>query len=209
MENIHRLSAAVVFAFLCLHMANHAVGLSSADTHMGFMAAVRLVYRHPAVEAVVLAAFAVQVLTGVHLAMVIWRRQKDFAHQLLALSGVYLAFFILTHVALVLVVRFGLHLDSNIHLITAGLTVKPWSYVLIPYYALGLFALFLHMGLIGYGLFKKTNKPLGWGLVVLASAAGAYVSWLWLTAFIAQGADVPEVYGELYKTTWQWPDFGL
>lgn len=56
LRTLHRSSAAVISAFACLHITNHLVSASSVATHLEFMRAARVVYRHPAIEAVLLAS---------------------------------------------------------------------------------------------------------------------------------------------------------
>ncbi|WP_298324409.1 hypothetical protein [Asticcacaulis sp.] len=200
MESLHKVSAGFVFAFLCLHMANHFVGLQGLDTHIAFMAVARMVYRHPVVEMVVLLAFLVQILTGWALAREIWAKKKDFVHQLQAASGTYIAFFVLTHVAFIFYVRQLLAVDSDIYVIVAGLMQTGWMYALIPYYGLAIFALFVHMGCILFDIFKKTLRPVSWGLLVVTAGIGGYATWLLMMFYTGHTAalHVPADYFDLY-----------
>ncbi|ESQ80947.1 membrane protein [Asticcacaulis sp. YBE204] len=203
MEGLHKVSAGFVFAFLCLHMANHLIGLQDLETHITFMTVARMVYRHPVVEMVVLLAFLLQILTGWALARETWAKKKDFLHQLQAASGVYIAFFAVTHVAFIFAVRQVFNLDSNIYLIVAGLMQTGWMYVLIPYYALAIFALFVHMGCILFDIFKKTLRPVSWMLLVLTVGIGGYVTWVMMMTYTGQvfTLHVPEEYFALYPVT--------
>ncbi|MFT3997101.1 MAG: hypothetical protein QM667_06820 [Asticcacaulis sp.] len=200
MESLHKVSAGFVFAFLCLHMANHLLGLQGLETHLTFMAVARMVYRHPVVEMVVLLAFLLQILTGWALAREIWAKKKDFIHQLQAASGVYIAFFALTHVAFVFAARQWLKVDSNIYLIVAGLMQTGWMYALIPYYGLGVFALFVHMGCILYDIFKKTLKPVSWALLVITVLIGGFVTWVMMATYTGHvfSLHVPAEYFDVY-----------
>ncbi|WP_343683627.1 hypothetical protein [Asticcacaulis sp.] len=200
MESLHKVSAGFVFAFLSLHIANHLVGLQGLDTHLAFMAVARMVYRHPVVEMIVLLAFLMQILTGWALAREIWARKKDFVHQLQAASGVYIAFFAITHVTFLFCARQVPGLDTDIYLIVAGLMQSGWMYVLIPYYGLALFALFVHMGCILFDIFKKTMRPVSWGLLVVTVAIGGYATWLMMMFYSGHtvALHVPSQYFDIY-----------
>lgn len=204
MEQIHKLSAAVVFAFLCLHFGNHFAGLFGEAAHSQYMDAVRILYRHPGVEWAVLVAFAVQIATGVPLVLEIWRKKKDFVHQLMALSGVSMVLFIVIHVASVLAVRYVFHLDTNFSYVASSLMTKPWSYGFFALYGLGVFSLFVHFACIAYDIFKKTNKPVAWLCLIMVTGIGAYVTWLLLAVY--SGAfypvRIPTDYTAIYH---RWP----
>ena len=178
MERLHKVSAGFVFAFICLHFANHFSGLFGETAHIQFMDAVRLLYRQPVVEWAVLLAFAVQIVTGVPLIFEIWRKKKDFIHQLQALSGLFMVLFILAHVVWVLVGRMYFYLDTNFTYAAAGLMSPPWHYAFIAFYGVGVGSLFVHMACILYDIYKKTNKTVGWILLLTTVAAGGYITWL-------------------------------
>jgi hypothetical protein len=201
MERIHKLSAAFVFAFLCLHFANHFAGLMGVEFHIQFMQTLRALYYVPAVEYAVLAAFAVQILTGLPLIWEIWTEKKDVIHQLQAASGAVMTLFIVTHVVAVLVGRYVLNLDTNFHFAAAGLMSSQWKPVFLGYYGAGVFSLFVHFGCIAYDIFKKSNKGVGWMLLLGVSAAGAYVTWTLLQIYSGQvyPVEVPAAYAEMFK----------
>lgn len=182
MERVHKVSAGVVFAFLCLHFANHFVGLLGVAAHAQFMDAARLVYRHPVVEMAVLLAFVVQILTGIPLIVEIWTRRKDVVHQLQALSGLILVIFILAHVGWITVARMVFNLDTNFAFAAAAFA-PPLTYAAYGFYGAGVFALFAHFGCILYDIFKKTSKPVGWLFLIAALAGGGYLTWLLLMMY--------------------------
>ncbi|EGF91988.1 putative membrane protein [Asticcacaulis biprosthecium C19] len=200
MERIHKLSAAFVFAFLCLHFANHFAGLLGVEFHIQFMQTLRALYYVPVVEYAVLAAFAIQILTGLPLIWEIWTEKKDIIHQFQAASGAVMTLFILTHIGAVLVGRHVLHLDTNFHFAAAGLMSPQWKPVFLGYYGAGVFSLFLHFGCIAYDIFKKANKPVAWLMLLAVSGAGAYVIWLLLQIY--SGAlypvEIPADYARLF-----------
>lgn len=195
MERLHKVSAGFIFAFICLHFANHLIGLQGQGAHQQFLEAARLVYRNPIVEMVLLMAFVIQIITGAALSREIWAKKKDFIHQLQAVSGTYMAVFIVLHVGAVFLGRLVFSLDTNFDFAAVTLT-SPWIYVFLPYYALAIMAVFVHIGCICYDIFKKTNKYLGWSCLVLAAACGIYVTWLILMMYA--GKFYPVTIGEPY-----------
>ena len=182
MERLHKVSAGFVFAFLCLHFANHFVGLLGVDAHAQFMDAVRLVYRHPIVEMAVLLAFFVQILTGIPLIIEIWTQKKDFIHQLQALSGLVMVIFILGHIASIAAARMIFNLDTNFAF-AAATFAPPLTYAAYGFYGAGIFALFTHMGCILYDIFKKASKPVGWLLLIATLGIGGYTAYLLLMMY--------------------------
>ncbi len=190
MERVHKLAAIIVFAFLCLHFANHFVGLFGLDAHRQFLDAARLIYRYPPVEYGLLAALAVLVLTGLPLIWEIWTKPKDFVHQLQAASGLILSLFILGHVAWIAYGRYVAHNDTDFLFVAKALQ-GPQAGLAYGFYGAGVFALFLHFGCILHGIFKKTSKPLGYSLLVATAGLGGYVTWLLLAMYSGQLYAVP------------------
>ena len=200
MERLHKVTAAVVFAFLCLHFANHFIGLEGHDAHIQFMDAARLVYRHPIIELAVVLAFVLQIITGVALARVIWRDKKDIIHQLQAASGMTLAVFLLVHFATIAYGRMVLNLDTNFYFAAAGLMTPGWAYAFYGLYGAGIFALFVHMGCIAYDIFKKTNKPVGYVFLVGITGLGGYATWLLLMMYSGHlyPVNLPDAYAQMF-----------
>jgi len=201
MERLHKVSAGVVFAFLCLHMGNHFIGLEGREAHAQFMDAARLIYRHPIVEMAVLLAFAIQTISGIALARAIWRQKKDFVHQLQAASGMGLVLFLLVHLAAVAYGRLVLNLDTNFYFAAAGLLTPGWMYAFYGYYGAGILALFVHMGCIAYDIFKKTNKPIGYVLLAGMTGLGGYATWLLLMMYSGHLYPVilPDAYAQMFS----------
>ena len=203
MERLHKVSAAIVFAFLCLHFGNHFIGLEGREAHAQFMDAARLIYRHPIIELVVLLAFMVQMISGIGLARVIWRDKKDFIHQLQAASGMVMVLFLLIHLGAIAYGRLVLNLDTNFYFAAAGLMTPGWMYAFYGYYGAGIFALFVHMGCIAYDIFKKTNKPMGYVMLVGTTGLGAYVTWVLLMMYSGHlyPVTLPDDYAKMFTAS--------
>jgi succinate dehydrogenase/fumarate reductase cytochrome b subunit len=146
-RRVHRTSAAVLGSFVLAHLVNHLAGLRGVEAHVAFMQAARVVYRHPVVETLLLASVVAQALTG----MALLRRSRlgDAANPVLMLqrwSGLYLGFFLVVHVAAVMLGR-GVHdLDTTWYFAAAGFHVRPFAWFFAPYYGLAVLALGMHVG---------------------------------------------------------------
>jgi hypothetical protein len=99
----HRVSAVLLAAFLAAHLLNHIVALWGIAAHLAFMEGARLVYRSPALEAMLLAAVLVQIVTGVEQVRAGRGTRRGFWQRTQTVSGLYLAFFLANHTFWVLV----------------------------------------------------------------------------------------------------------
>jgi len=174
-RRLHRAGAIVVGVYVLVHLVNHLAALGGIETHIVFMQAARKVTRIPAVEALLLAAVAVQAGSGLRL---LWRRRgRHFPQQtrpldrLQALSGAYLAFFLAVHVVSVLFGRAVLHLDTNFYFAAAGLQVGPYPLFFVPYYGLAVAALFVHLGCF----LRRIANRLAWGSIALGAVAAVLI----------------------------------
>lgn len=145
LHRLHRASAALIGLYLLAHLANHLAAVGSVASHIAFMDAVRRVSRVPLLEALLLACVLFQAVSG--LVLVARRRGERQAlfDRLQALSGLYLAFFLLVHVGSVLAGRVVQGVDTNFYFAAAGLHVAPFPLFFFPYYGLALLALGVHL----------------------------------------------------------------
>jgi succinate dehydrogenase/fumarate reductase cytochrome b subunit len=147
---LHRSSACVLIVFAILHIGNHLAALHGIHTHLAVMEALRGIYRRPAVEVLLLFLASFQAVSG--LAMVVrgWAARHGRVAWLQALSGTYLAIFLVVHVGAVLFGRSALGLDTNFYFAAAGFHVPPYGWFFAPYYFLAVLALFAHLGCAFY-----------------------------------------------------------
>jgi hypothetical protein len=192
----HRTVAVLVLLFVVVHVANHLASLSIISTHIAFMGAARTVYRQPVIEVVLLSCVAFQVASGLRLVIRGWRQRSGWIAWFQALSGAYLAFFLLLHVGAVLCGRTVLHLDTNFYFAAAGLNVHPFQLFFAPYYFLAIFALFAHLGCAVYWQSHAASRMaavLAIGLPTLVGALVAMAIVLALAGMI-NPVDVPPKY---------------
>lgn len=117
-------------------------------------------YRNRIVEALLLLAVGVQILSGAKL-FISTRTEVGFSFKKLQLwTGLYLAFFFVIHVGSVMVGRFFLNLDTNFYFGTAGLNTFPFNLFFIPYYGLATLSFFGHAAAVHQQ--KMQRSILGW-----------------------------------------------
>jgi len=146
----HRSTAAVIAGFAIVHLANHVMSLRSIEAHIAFMDIVRTLYRQPAIEFVLIASVIFQCVSGLWMVVRGWSVRRGAVAWLQAVSGTYLALFLLVHVSAILLGRLALHLDTNFYFAAAGFHVPPYQLFFVPYYFLAVVALFTHVGCAFY-----------------------------------------------------------
>ena len=178
LRGIHRTSAILLSAFACLHIANHLASLSSVAAHIAFMDAARSIYRHSVIEIALLLSVVIQIASGVRLVLRDWKQRRGVAPWIQAISGGYLAFFLLVHVGAVLFGRAVLKLDTNFYFAAAGFSVPPFQLFFAPYYFLGVLAVFTHLGCAAYWRLHASSRRVRSLVVALPVLVGAVVSLL-------------------------------
>lgn len=147
----HRYSGILIAFFTGLHLINHLLSWGGASLHIRFMDLLRLVYRNPVVELILLVCVLYQVLSGVKLATgKIKLKGKNNYECWQIISGLYLAFFLCMHVAAVMFFRCQKGVDTNYYFIVEGFTSMPELLFFIPYYTLAILMLFTHVACIHY-----------------------------------------------------------
>jgi len=142
LKSLHRGNAALLGLFLGLHLANHAALTWGPGAHGAVMEALRPLYRHPLVEPLLIALFAAQIGMGLALA---WRRGRPRGAWAWAqaLSGLWLALFLVQHVPAVLLAR--PETDTNAAFAAAVVQDWPGALYFIPYYIAAVAALATHL----------------------------------------------------------------
>ena len=198
---LHRSSAVLIGIFAVAHITNHLVSLLGVPSHIAFMDAARHVYRQPLVEVLLFLCVAFQVASGLRLLMRNWRQRRGLVAWLQALSGAYLAFFLVVHVGAIVYGRTVLHLDTNFYYAAAGLHVRPAEFFFAPYYFMAVLALFTHLACAAYrNLGGKAGKPFT-RVVGLPMLVGSVVSLLIVLSLAGklQPVEVPAKYKATYE----------
>ena len=196
LRTLHGFSALLLVAYAAVHIANHLVGLAGIEAHIAFMRDFRSVYRIPVVEAMLLAAVAFQVYSGLTFVVRGWKQRQGLVPWLQAGSGAYLAFFFLNHVGAVLFGRTVLDLDTNFYFAAAGFHVPPFQYFFAPYYFLAVLALFTHLGCALYWQLQAKPRFARGVAVALPVVVGLAVSSLIVLSLagVFYRVDIPPEY---------------
>lgn len=157
MKRIHFLAGLTLTVFIGFHLLNHVLSIFGPDYHISFMNKLRLVYRNPIVEIILLLAVSTQIFTGLRLFSAKRRTATHFFEQLQNWTGLYLALFLIIHIGAVFVGRYFLSLDTNFYFGVAGLNAFPLNLFFIPYYGLAILSFFGHISAIHY---LKMKSPI-------------------------------------------------
>ena len=156
MKRLHFFSGLTLSIFIALHLFNHLISIFGVAAHINFMEQLRLVYRHPIIEILLLVSVLIQIITGVKFFFSKRKGVDGFYQKLQIWSGLYMAVFFLIHVGAVMGGRYILELDTNVYFGAAGLNTFPFNLFFIPYYGLAILAFFGHLSAIHYQKMKRT-----------------------------------------------------
>ena len=203
LHKLHRASACVIGAYVAVHLFNHLLALRSVEAHIQFMESFRHIYRNPFVEVLLLACVTFQVGSGIYFIKNRWGQRHGFFERVQALSGGYLAFFLLVHVGAVLFGRAALDLDTNFYYAAAGMHVPPFQYYFVPYYFLAVVAIFGHIACAVHWLTRdnlsgQTRNYFAYTIL----AVGIMVATLIVAAFAGAFYEikVPQEYRAIYQS---------
>jgi hypothetical protein len=171
LRGLHLASGLLIALFAILHICNHLAMFAGQAAHIAAMESLRPFYRNPLAEALLMLALAFQLSSG--LAM-IWRTRGERRQGLArwqAISGAILALFILNHVGAVWGGRLVMGLDTNYHFAAAGMHAG-YAAFFVPYYFLGVAALFVHIACALGWRVRGRVVPLAVSALGVALAAG-------------------------------------
>ena len=146
LNKLHRYSAILLSCFIFMHLANHSLAFLGVDKHIELMKTLRVCYRNSIFEMVLIFCALFQVLSGIYFIKRRFKQREDWVDKTQAISGGYLAFFILNHLIAVFYGRAGLDLDTNFYYAATGMHVYPYLFFFIPYYILAVTSFFTHLG---------------------------------------------------------------
>jgi succinate dehydrogenase/fumarate reductase cytochrome b subunit len=144
---VHRLSALLLTVFVLAHVLNQAIAFVSLSSYTAMRNVMRVASQQPISYAVIVGAVAIQMATGAAIGM---RnvRAGALASNLQAVSGWYLAAFLLSHVFSVFL--FGLPAVATPTAAPASgsinLLVNARAAAQLPYYVLSVAAFLFHVG---------------------------------------------------------------
>jgi succinate dehydrogenase/fumarate reductase cytochrome b subunit len=202
LHKLHRASAFIISAYIAIHLFNHGMALESVEAHVQFMKSFRHVYRNPFVEFLLLSSVTFQIGSGIYFIKNRWGQRQGFFERVQALSGGYLAYFLLIHVGAVLFGRAVLKLDTNFYYAAAGMHVSPFQYYFVPYYFLAVVAIFGHIAcavhwLTRTNLSEATRNYFGYTVLVIGVVAATLIVAAFAGAFY--DIKIPQEYRATYQ----------
>ncbi len=190
----HGLSAAVIGLFLLAHLANHVALFWGQAAHVEVMALLRPAYRNAFAETLLMAALIWQVGSGLAMVWRTGRARRGLVPWVQAISGVMLAAFIANHVSAVWLGRIALNLDTDIRFAAAGIHAGLAAFF-VPYYALGVFALFNHLACaISWHIGGIARRLVPAAMLVFGALLAVGIVWQ-----MAYAVQVPAEYLETYQ----------
>lgn len=180
----------LILIFVALHLAVHLTALAGIVSHNKYLPIVQVLYRSPAVEPLLLAAFLLQIGIGVRFAMSRWGSTRGNRWGRLQLvSGLYLAFFVINHTGAALYARYGAGLETDFFWASGVLMHPLLRWYFYPYYALAILAVFTHASA---AVWYRSHSAKCVGLVMTSGGVIAVLILLafggWLYPIAAPGA---------------------
>jgi succinate dehydrogenase/fumarate reductase cytochrome b subunit len=143
---VHRLSAVVLVVFVLGHVVNQALAFVSVPAYSTMRTVMRAASHQPAMYALIVAAVAIQIVTGAAIGMKNVRAGA-VARNLQAVSGWYLAAFLLIHVFSGLFVSQPQAATTTATAVNQlNLLATPRSAASLPFLLLGVAAFLFHVG---------------------------------------------------------------
>ena len=141
LKQLHYVSSFFISLFIFSHLLNHLISFFSFESHISMMTTLRLWYRNPIVEPILIGLLGFQIYSGIKL-LKNNKNEQSFFNRLQKNSGLYLSLFLCIHLGAVFVGRYILLLNTNIYFGIAGLNSFPHLLFFIPYYSLAILAFF-------------------------------------------------------------------
>jgi succinate dehydrogenase/fumarate reductase cytochrome b subunit len=146
-HRLHRFNAIFLAVFIAAHFATHLSGLWGVETYNAVQNAVRIVYRQPLIEILILASAALQAGLGIKLLISAARRGVvGIWSWIQVTSGAVFLIFLVEHLIALGFARLAFGLDTNFYWPASVMSGPPFTWYFIPYYFLGVLALFVHVG---------------------------------------------------------------
>ncbi len=178
-RTFHKVNAVILVLFLFMHLATHVSGIFGIETYNAVQKALRLVYRNPVTEPIVLASISLQLLTGMVLLVRTLRqgRPRGLVAWAQVLSGGFFFVFMAQHLFSLGMARLYFGLETNFFWPASVMSGPPYTYYFFPYYFLGVWAVMVHAGIgIRYWLLDAGHERLGNDTALAFAIGGALVS---------------------------------
>jgi hypothetical protein len=182
-RHVHATSAIVLATFALLHVFNHSIAMVSLAMNKAVLSALRLVYRQDVAQVVLVAAVALQVITGLTMVWKYYLRRATPLRNLQLVSGLYLAVFLVTHLITVFNTRRA-GIDTDFVWAShapGGLLASLSSVSLLPRYSLAVLAVFVHLACqarwnLGRLLSESSARTVSYSVMALGAVTTVVVA---------------------------------
>lgn len=161
------------------------------------METIRIAYRNPIVETILIFAVMVQISTGVISIFRLRGKVKSSFERIRIWTGFYLALFFFIHLSAVFMGRIVQNVDTNFYFGAAGLNTFPHLLFFFPYYTFALLSFFGHIAAthavkMKYSVFGITPKQQALMIIIL----GAVITFTIIFGLTAgfTGMELPKEY---------------
>jgi Domain of unknown function (DUF4405) len=145
-KNLHRITGIIVSIFVVAHLFNHAMAWFGIETHQRIIDILRIVYRQPIIEFLLVACFLFQAISGFIFIKKLWRKNNKSTYERIQIyTGIIFGIFIIQHIAATLIQRKMFGFDTNFYFASRVVLDFPFKLYFIPYYFLGIMAFALHV----------------------------------------------------------------
>jgi len=182
-RQVHATSAIVLGTFAVAHVFNHSLAIVSLGTHTAVLHVLRLVYRQQIIQTILVAAVAVQVITGLTMVWKYSLRRASPLRNLQVVSGLYLAVFLVSHLIAVFTIRQH-GIDSDFAWAShapAGMLGALSTVSLLPRYSLAVLAVFVHLACqarwnLSRVISESAARKASYGVMALGGAASVVIT---------------------------------
>jgi RNA polymerase sigma-70 factor, ECF subfamily len=149
-SDVHRLSAVILTVFVLGHVLNQALAFVSVPAYTAMRSVMRVASQEPAIYTLIVAAVGIQLVTGVAMGLKN-ARAGAAARNLQAVSGWYLAAFLLIHVFSGLLVSQPPPASTTATAVDQlNLLASPRAAASLPFLLLGVTAFLFHVGVYAH-----------------------------------------------------------
>lgn len=154
--------AVLLLIFITAHLLNHALANFGGQVHLDVMKQLRVFYRHPLVEPLLISLFGLQIISGLYLVNKHLKKKGSVYNTLQIVTGLMVFVFLSSHLMAIFILgRWYAGIDTNWDWLVypPGLLNDVWNVRLVTHYIAGVAALIIHLGLGARMVLLKHNKP--------------------------------------------------
>jgi succinate dehydrogenase/fumarate reductase cytochrome b subunit len=156
-QNLHRITGIIVSVFVIAHLFNHLMAWFGIATHQQILENLRLIYRQPFVEIILVGCFVFQIFSGVKLVLRLRKKESLSTYEKIQKwTGIIFGLFITQHIIATISQRIIFQFDTNFYFASRVVLEYPFKFYFTPYYLLGIMAFALHVA----NVHKHKIKPI-------------------------------------------------